>query len=304
MRNVTSHLISWSVIITMGLTVSATAGAGENYPDGHGNAANGEHIFKEGKGSVPACITCHQENAVGSDDLGAPRLAGQFYPFLVKQLHDFATNRRKDDIMFTMNMVGKGLSDQDKVDVATYLSQLRVDFKGSDVAALVKAGSIDKAGDIAKGKKLVKWGNSKIPACKSCHGYNGRGAPPLFPMIGHQRYTYIVSQLKSWRKGAQESITPNPVYEDTKMSMKHGENKLGWLSPDPEAVCKEGRCNDPMAAMRKVAVMLSDEDIADAAAYLTQADAFPAGDLVEPYPYIVKSVNLGDRKEYDPNVHP
>ena len=302
MRYVTSHLISWSVIITMGLALSATASAGENYPDGHGNAANGEKIFKEGKGDkVPACISCHQENAVGSDDIGAPRLAGQFYPFLIKQLHDFATNRRKDDIMFTMNMVASNLSDQDKVDVATYLSQLRVNFPGSDVAALAKAGTIDKAGDIAKGKSLVKWGNPRVPACKSCHGYNGRGAPPIFPMIGRQRYTYIVSQLKSWRKGAQESILPSTAY-DGKMAMKHGVNKLGWLSPDPETVCKEGRCNDPMAAMRKVAVLLSDDDIANAAAYLTQADPFAAGDYMEPYPYVVKSVKLSDRHEYNPEM--
>jgi cytochrome c553 len=301
MRYVTSHLISWSVIITMGLTLSATAAAGENYPDGHGNITNGENIFKNGKGDkVPACISCHGENGTGSDDIGAPRLAGQYYSFLIKQLHDFATNRRKDDIAFTMNLVASNLSDQDKIDVATYLAQLRVAFPGSDVAAMAKNGQIDKPGDIAKGKSLVKWGESSrgIPACKSCHGYNGRGAPPLFPMIGQQRYAYIVSQLKSWRKGAQESLVPDKTFDGT-LAFKHGENKLGWLSPDPEAVCKEGRCNDPMAAMRKIAVMLTDDDIANAAAYLTQATPYPAGDVMTPYPELVKA---GERLEYDPNT--
>lgn len=329
MRQVSLHLISCSAILAAGLTLSATAGAEdltttpklakdnpnfyatEAWAQADGNVAAGEKIFKEGIGAVPACITCHQENAVGSDDLGAPRLAGQYFSYLMKQLSDFGSDRRKDDIMFTMNTVAKGLSEQNRRDVASYLSDLRVPFKGSDLEALKKNGQVSDVGEIdkmiAKGETLVKWGagDRGIPACKSCHGYNGRGAPPIFPMIGQQRYVYLESQLKSWREGAQESIVPAPGYVG-KMAYKHGDNKLGWLSSNPESVCKKGRCNDPMAAMRKVAVLLTDQDIADAAAYLTTSMSFAPGDLEAPYPNLVNTgsafVKAADGfRTYDPN---
>jgi cytochrome c553 len=51
--------------------------------------------------------------------------------------------------------------------------------------------------------------------------------------------------------------------------------------------------------MRKIAVMLTDDDIANAAAYLTQATPYPAGDVMTPYPELVKA---GERLEYDPNT--
>jgi len=317
MRQVTSRLISLLALITVGLVLPAVASAEdtyqslaknnpnfygiEGYAQPEGNIENGSKIFHEGKGAVPACITCHQKNALGSDDLGAPRLAGQYYSYLIKEINDFATDRRKDDIMFTMNMVASKLSDQDKKDVLSYVATLRVGFDGSDVAALKKNGQVQDVGDLAKGKSIVKWGlndrNPPIPACRSCHGANGRGAPPLFPMIGRQRYTYLISQLKSWREGAQESITPEG---DGKTGLKDGVNKLGWLATGDEVknICKKGRCNDPMAAMRKVAALLSDEDIRNAAAYLTQARLFGQGDVVAPYPNLVRADGTGGEDLY------
>ena len=75
------------------------------------------------------------------------------------------------------------------------------------------------------GQAIVKYGViGKVSACSSCHGYNGRGAAPLFPVIGQQKYTYLVNQLNSWRA--------------------------------------ETRTNDPYAMMRKMAHNLTDEDIA------------------------------------------
>ncbi len=100
MRQVTSRLISLLALTTVGLVLPDVASAEdmtandtyrslaknnpnfygiEGYAQPEGNIENGNKIFHEGKGAVPACITCHQKNAVGSDDLGAPRLAGQYY---------------------------------------------------------------------------------------------------------------------------------------------------------------------------------------------------------------------------------
>jgi len=200
--------------------------------------ANGKKIYAEGKGSVPACSSCHGEKGMGNDMLGTPRLAGQVVQFLVKQLEDFATDKRMDTTMFVMNANAKGLSAQDRIDVAYYMSKQMTTFaesasEPSNLAELKENGV--EVGSPYLGKIMVKYGltDRDIPACKSCHGFNGRGAEPVYPKINEQKYSYLVSQLKKWRDGS--------------------------------------RNNDPMSQMQVVARQLTDEDINNAAAYLTSA---------------------------------
>ncbi len=217
------------------------------WPKGDGDLANGKKIFTEGKGSVPACNSCHGPEGLGDDNMGTPRISGQFYNFLLKQLEDFATDKRTDTTMFVMNTNAKGLSEQDRKDVATYLASLRKhgDTKVSNLEELKAAGQV--VGLPHKGKSLVEWGGNEkgITACKSCHGYNGMGAPPVFPMIGQQRYVYLVNQLKKWRDGS--------------------------------------RANDPKGAMRAVAQKMSDDDINNAAAYLAITSFYSSGNTRHAY---------------------
>lgn len=238
---------STAAALVMAAVIPSVAMANAPFPKGDGNIGNGQKIFTEGKGSVPACNSCHGPEGLGDDNMGTPRIAGQFYNFLLKQLEDFAADKRMDKTMFVMNANAKGLSEQDRKDVATYLASLRKkgDVKVSDLEALKAAGQT--VGLTHKGKSLVEWGGNEkgIPACKACHGYNGIGAPPIFPMIGQQRYTYLVNQLKNWRDGS--------------------------------------RANDPKAAMREVAKKMSDEDIHNAAAYLATASFYSLGNTHTPY---------------------
>jgi cytochrome c553 len=239
-------LKSLTSISIVALAVSVYAGgafASGQYPKGDGNKSNGQAIFENGKGDVPACNSCHGADGSGDDALGTPRLAGQFFTFLLKQLEDFASDTRKDETMFVMNANAKGLSAQDRRDVATYLASRATDFNGSDLADL-KSQGVD-VGQTNFGKSLVEFGSREVSACKSCHGYAGRGAPPVYPMIGQQRYTYIVNQLKNLRDGK--------------------------------------RTNDPMGQMRAIAKKLSDDDIKNAAAYLTGASPLTNGNFHTPY---------------------
>lgn len=223
---------------------------------------NGEKIFKEGKGSVPACTTCHGPEGLGDDSLGTPRLAGQIPQFLRKQLEDFATDKRKDTTMFVMNANAKGLSDQDRRDVSAYLFSLAQDPKvsaaaASDVEELKANGIVQEIGKAHLGKALVLYGDKQrdIPACRSCHGYNGRGVDPIYPKIGEQKYVYLVNQLKNWRDGS--------------------------------------RTNDPRAQMQQVARKLSDEDIRNLATYLTGASPYSMGNtrLPEHHPYMTFDID-------------
>ncbi len=202
------------------------------------NLANGKKIFTEGKGSVPACNSCHGMDAMGDDNLGTPRLAGQISQFLVKQLTDFGNDKRLDKTMFVMNTNAKGLTPQDRRDVVGYVSQLGLERlmekrQTSNLKEL-KANGIEVGKDYL-GKAIVNYGDLDrgIPACKSCHGYNGRGRGPVYPMINQQRYVYLTNQLKNWRDGS--------------------------------------RANDPMAQMQIVARKLTDDDIKNLATFLTGA---------------------------------
>jgi cytochrome c553 len=251
MKRIVKAVSAAAVIV--GFVIPSIAMSSPMYPKGKGNVANGKAIFENGKGDVPACSSCHGADGMGDDNMGTPRIAGQYAVFLRKQLEDFATDKRMDKTMFVMNANAKGLSAQDRTDVATYLESIKpgshgkMAFGGSDLKELAANGVA--IGATHKGKSLVEWGQGNrlkpVAACRSCHGYNGRGAPPIYPRIGGQRYSYLVNQLKAWRDGS--------------------------------------RTNDPMGQMQAIARNMTDEDINNAAAYLTNASDYSDGNFFTPY---------------------
>ncbi len=204
------------------------------------NITEGKEIFTKGKGAVSACMSCHGPNAMGDDAQGTPRLANIGYAYVVKQLTNFADDKRMGNgVGVVMNMFAKQLNEQDRRNLAAYVNTLALPSETSDLAALKAAGTA--VGDPARGEVLVRYGViGKAPACMSCHGYNGRGADPIYPAIGQQKFVYLTNQLHNWRDAS--------------------------------------RANDPLGQMRAVAKGLSDQDIADLGAYLSQAPKSTLGD--------------------------
>lgn len=68
------------------------------------------------------CTMCHLGGFRGQNEI--PRLAGQHYEYVVKQLKDFKAYRRTNDAG-NMASVSKTLSDQDMEDLGHYLASLR-----------------------------------------------------------------------------------------------------------------------------------------------------------------------------------
>lgn len=234
------HFITKTSVVIASFFLASTAFAAVK-----GNIENGKNIYNNGKGDVPACNSCHGQDAMGDDAMGTPRLAGQGYAFLVKQLEDFANDKRMDTTMFIMNTNAKGLSPEDRRDVSAYANSLTRDaVGGSDLSQVKELGHT--VGVRHKGKAIVVFGDidRNIPSCYSCHGYNGRGAAPIYPVIGSQKYVYLVSQLKKWRDGS--------------------------------------RNNDPMGQMQAVAKNLTDDDIHNVATYLTTAPRTTMGNARTP----------------------
>ncbi|MDE1941571.1 MAG: c-type cytochrome [Betaproteobacteria bacterium] len=221
-----------SSVALAAVLVSGAVFASEEAPM-PGNIANGKKIFTEGKGIAVACMTCHGATGWGTEAMGAPRLANLGYPYIVKQLTDLAEGRRTPSgAGAVMPLFAQQLTEQDRRDVAAYVNSFNTPPELSDLKALKDSGT--PVGQKYLGQVIVKYGVSgKVSACKSCHGYNGRGAPPMFPVIGQQKYTYLVNQLHNWRDAS--------------------------------------RANDPYGMMRAIAKHLTDDDIINVAAYLATA---------------------------------
>lgn len=232
-------------VVVAALFVASTAFA-EGAPE-MGNLQNGKKIFENGKGDVPACNSCHGKDGMGDDTMGTPRLAGQGFMYVVKELDDFATDKRMDTTMYIMNTNAKGLTDEDRRDVATYVNSLTKASVNSDLKKIKELGQ--PVGVRYLGKAIVDYGagDRGIPACRSCHGFNGRGAAPMYPVIGSQRYVYLLNQLKKWHDGTRK--------------------------------------NDPMGMMRAVAKNMTEEDMHNVATFLTTAPRTTMGNNRTPKEY-------------------
>lgn len=68
------------------------------------------------------CTMCHLGGFRGQNEI--PRVSGQHFEYIVKQLRDFKTYRRTNDAG-NMASVSKTLSDEDIIDLAHYLTSLR-----------------------------------------------------------------------------------------------------------------------------------------------------------------------------------
>jgi len=137
------------------------------------DAAHGAALYVQ-------CASCHGVDGAGAAEGSTPRIAGQHFPVLLKQLADFRAGRRRD---FRM----EGLADrhhlagpQDMADVAAYVSGL-----GSGGVRGIGDGTHSTAGALLFGAR-----------CASCHGADGRGNAARFvPRLAGQHYGYLVRQM-------------------------------------------------------------------------------------------------------------
>ena len=92
--------------------------------------AAGQKIFEEGlpDKEVPPCAGCHQPDAHGNGQF--PRLAGQYYPYLVAQLTGWGEGYRSKDPVSAgddniMKPIASSLTKDQIMSVAAYLSYQR-----------------------------------------------------------------------------------------------------------------------------------------------------------------------------------
>ena len=148
--------------------------------------AKGDTLFSASTPTVQSCASCH--NADGNSTIAAnPKLAQQHPEYILKQLQDFKSGKRKNSIMSPM---AANLSDQDMRDIAWFVASKKI-----------KTGFSKDKDTVALGEKIYRGGigERSIPACAGCHSPNGAGLPAQYPRLGGQNAEYTVAQLKAFR---------------------------------------------------------------------------------------------------------
>ena len=144
----------------------------------------------KGQALAATCLACH--TADGSRGIPAnPILQGQHPEYLVKQLIEFKSGKRKNAVMMGMAAT---LSDEDMRHVAAFYASKKP-----------KPGFAQNKETLALGEKIYRGGivGKQVPACAGCHSPNGAGLPAQYPSMRGQHAEYTELQLLTFRSGAR-----------------------------------------------------------------------------------------------------
>ena len=180
------------------------------------DATHGEQLFAH-------CMRCHSGDGGGTVEGSVPRIAGQHYRVLVRQIIDFRRGVRWD---FRMEGVAKshaalpGL--QDIADVASYVSTLERDSERG----------------IGQGNHLERGAAIYSASCASCHGAQGEGDDQkLVPRIAGQHAGYLARQIYDAVDGRRPPLKRSHgkrfeplVFEDV-LGLTDFVSRLGWQGP-------------------------------------------------------------------------
>jgi cytochrome c553 len=137
--------------------------------------------------AATVCVGCHAEDGNSLVPM-FPKIAGLQESYIIKQLRDFQSGRRKSDIMAP---VVAALKPQDIGPLAAYFS-----------AQKLKPGEVTDKASVGFGKMVYFEGNEEtgVPACVGCHQAQGAGHL-IYPRIGGQHSVYVAQQLKNFAAG-------------------------------------------------------------------------------------------------------
>jgi len=180
--------------IAFPLLASASANAAQESSDAarsRPDLANGAVLFQ-------TCAACHGTSGGGTPDGQIPRIAGQHFSVLVKQLTDYRGDRRWDPRMehFADQHHLKGA--QEIADVAGYASEIETLPEAS-----VGVGS---------GEFLARGAEIYARSCASCHGKTGDGSGRRqIPRVAGQNYAYLVRQIHDAVEGRRPNFSASHI---------------------------------------------------------------------------------------------
>ena len=142
------------------------------------------------------CAACHGTRGGGSQNGDIPRIGGQHFAVIVRQLVDYRHDARWD-IRMEHYAGRKLLSDPQSIaDVAGYVSQLT-----GEEARNVGDGELVEHGAAVYGQR-----------CAQCHGPVGEGsAKDHVPRLAGQHYAYLLRQMHDAVDGRRPNFSPSHV---------------------------------------------------------------------------------------------
>lgn len=150
----------------------------------------------KGEASYTAmCASCHGADGNSSVPI-QPKLAHQHPEYLVKQLQEFKSGKRKNAVM---QGFASALSDEDMRNVAFWVA-----------SKAIKPGFAKDKELVGLGERIYRGGiaDRQVPACAACHSPNGAGIPIQFPRLGGQHADYTAAQLTAFRDGVRKNSVP------------------------------------------------------------------------------------------------
>jgi cytochrome c553 len=184
MKNPVIWAVCWLAILP------AVAGSASPARSEYQAALRAKPNFDHGAELFTQCVACHGAQGQGLPDGSAPRIAGQHFHVIVKQLVDFRYGKRWDSRMEQRANAHLGAF-QDIADVASYLSQLP---RHGDAAP--PAAGVDSQGAALYQRH-----------CASCHGARGEGDDvKVVPLLAGQHAAYVLRQLQSAIDGRRPAL--------------------------------------------------------------------------------------------------
>jgi cytochrome c553 len=153
-----------------------------------GDAEKGKQIVAQ------ICIACHGMDGNGTEPTNPefPKIAGKQGVYLLKQLRDFKSGKRKSDVM---SGLVAGLSPDDMTNLAVYFSTQKS-----------KPGTVKSPELVEAGRKFYNEGSpdNGVPACSGCHLPDGTGTDK-YPHLAGQHAAYTLQQLKRFASSEREN---------------------------------------------------------------------------------------------------
>ncbi|AYQ28351.1 MULTISPECIES: cytochrome c [unclassified Polaromonas] len=152
-------------------------------------------LVKGGASFAAVCVACHGADG-NSGSPENPKLAQQHPEYIVKQLQEFKSGKRKNAVM---QGFASALSDEDMKNIAYWVT-----------ANKAKPGFAKDKELVSLGERIYRGGvqDRQIAACAGCHSPTGAGIPSQYPRLGGQHAAYTAAQLTAFRDGGRKNSIP------------------------------------------------------------------------------------------------
>ena len=169
------------ILLALVSLLAGTSQAAETKPAFKADLAKGQQL-------AATCLACHTADGTRGSPAN-PILQGQHPEYLVKQLTEFKSGKRKNAVM--AGMVAN-LSEEDMKHLAAFYA-----------SKTAKPGFAKVKETVVLGEQIYRGGlaSKAVPACAGCHSPNGAGIPAQYPRVGGQHGDYSEAQLLAFRSG-------------------------------------------------------------------------------------------------------